>query len=459
MKKSYILKVLICFLVLSNESLYSVDKWHIEEGWAYRNGEKFFPIGIWGIPDYDFKLFKVDEDMENIRLFKEIGDIFNLVYVQYGREQEYMKNSLLFTGYGHFMWKMKEGYCGPSSYNPDKNGDKKINLNEMQFIKDNLIKHYSGYIYKEVVIDINKRFYNYNHIWFLADEPNTGFADWVWYPEIVKTYNDAVKKTTDSTLTFIDLFGSIKGDRYAYEQNYRKMYGKKLEILPEGTKQELLQGDPLQLSSYNYSADGTPVYRYNLNRNRWEFNDVEKYKDKFYYNIFSTATIYGMCADVLGVNCYQDYFNFPSSAGLTIDAIKDACGNEKPVWLFFDGAAHAKPQFTSEKEYLKNVRCQIFTSIVHGASGVLFWSKKDVAETYWNLMKELALELKYNAEIIKGIEIEEGKENNIIFSIRKISTGESYIIAVNTSKRSSNQLHFSDLKLMLNPLEVIIKKY
>jgi hypothetical protein len=448
-----------CLLIVIANRTFPSDKWHIEDGWAFKNGEKFFAIGVWGFPQYEFKLLKRDTEVSNIRVYKELEQIFNLIYIQYGREQDYMQDGLLFTGFGHFIWKMKKGFSGLEFFLPDKNQNKKIELQEMQFIKDNLQKYYSRYIYENIVLDISNRFKSHNFIWFLMDEPNTGFGDWVWYPEIVKSYDDAVKKASDSTLTYVDLFGTIRGDRYSYEHNYRKMYGKRMEELSVGKNQKLLQGDTLILNSYIYSADGMPVYRFNTLRNQWEYTDLQQFTDKFYYNIFFTASIYGLCADILGVNCYYDYYHYPYAAGLTVDAIKDACGSEKPVWLFFDGAAHAKPRNISNKEYIENVRCQIYSSIIQGASGVLIWSKKEVSTQYWNLILRLCKELQQNSEIIKGIEIERGQIQNIIYSIRETKDGKRYFIAANTDTENSAEFKLANKDLLMNPLQVIIERY
>lgn len=458
--QKYKLKYLLIFLIIniistslirSNES-----KWHVQEGWAYRNSEKFFAIGIWGIPKYNFILNTVDTSNENKSIFQETAEIFNLIYTQLAREQEYMSNSLLFTGASAFRWKMLKGYSGNHAYKLDLNDNGELDYKEMQFFKNNLNNYYKTYIKTAVVSEIKERLKSYDYIWFLMDEPDTGGRGWVWYPSILQAYHNAVKELADSALTFVDLFGTIRGDRLLYELKYIEKFNLLPDDLPSGTDSTLMQGDPNWLDSYLYSSNGTPVYVFDKHTNSWKPQAINKFKDQYYSNVYKIATMYNTVADIIGVNCYTDFLFYPDAAGIVVDAIKAACGKDKPVWLFFDGAAHQKRESMSFDDYAQVIKCQIYTSIVHGASGVLFWSKTDTDPKYWKLVKQLAIELDINSSIFKGIEIESRRVNSIHYSIRVTQSNKKYAIIVNTDFNHSFPFILKNKSIILKPLEVKI---
>lgn len=450
------LLIQIILLVFIN-SLISASRWHIENGWVYRDNKKFFAIGIWGIPKYEPVLLATDKDSLNINLFKNASSYFNLIFVQFAREQYYMKQQLLACGFGHFMWKFKNGYDGLPQYRPDKDENGIIDLKEMKFIKNNLYPYYYNYLSKSVIDEIEQRFKEFDLIWLLSDEPNTGFNDWFWYPSIIQLYNQIVKEKMDSSLTYLDLFGNLRGDKYSYEMNFIKKFNESLDSLKTGTNRDLLEGDPSRMQSYIYSANGIPVYKLNKDSSTWIYNDLNLFDNTIYYNIYQAADIYGMTCDVLGLNAYFDFYRNPALAGLAVDAMKDACGNYKPIWLFFDGAGYIKPKSMSDEEYLTNIKCQIYCSIVHGATGVLFWSKKETSQNYWTGIKRIASELNENLKILESIEISRGVKENIHYSIRKNDNEQKiYIIAVNTDKFKTNEATIFNININLKPFEEII---
>lgn len=446
---------LLMFMIFPSSNY--CESWYIENGKVFKNGVQFFPIGLWGIPQYQFKVNKVDNDAYNIDQFKEANLIFNLFYVPTAREQAYMRDAVLLTGWGHLNWRLKAGYIGEDKFKPDRDGNNKLDIKEMRFIKNSMHLFFRNYFKNHIVGDIRQRFKDYNFIWLLADEANSGFQDWYWYPQIIRGYHQAVKSVRDSSITFVDLFGTIRGDRLSYELNYLKKFGQIPTILPQGKGQDLLEGDLNNLNTYNYSADGTPVYVYNEVKSVWEYNETTQFGSKFYHNIYQAASAYDDCADVLGVNCYYDFYHFPEAAGITVDAIKDACGKEKPVWIFFDGAGHAKPKNMSSSEYLKVVKCQVYTAIVHGASGILFWSKETTSEEYWNSLKQLSSELKKNSEIFKSNRIKFEIYNKIHYAVFELDNNNKYLLAVNTSKLEPLNFNLiENVNTIIKPLEVKI---
>jgi hypothetical protein len=173
--------------------------------------------------------------------------------------------------------------------------------------------------------------------------------------------------------------------------------------------------------------------------------------------VYQAAMAYSNCSDILSVNSYYEFYKYPYIAGLVVDAIKEACGKEKPVWLFFDGGAHRKPHHISQEEYINSMRCQVYCSIVHGASGVLFWSQSSTHEDYWQLVYDLASELGKNSFIYKSQVIESGQYLDIHFRFWKNDDGNEYFIGVNTNQEKSiNFDHKKTKKIKLRPLEVKI---
>lgn len=460
MKNLQILIFLFIFILIYFNESYSRSHWHIDNGWVYRNGEKFFAIGIWGIPKYQFIFSRIDSDSVNISNFKDANKAFNLIYVHYGREKRYMENSLLFTGWGVLRWRFTKGFNGLDSFMPDKDSDGILNFYEMKFIKNHLVSYYNSYIKKSVVENIISHFKNFEYIWYLADEPNSGGDGWCWYPSIIRSFNESVKSVTDSSLTFVDLGGSISGDRYTYEQNYIRKFGHALDSLAIGTNTDSLQGDPSYIRSYDYAFDGTSVFKYDSLKNRWTRRPIALFRNKYYANIYQTATGYCSTADVMGLNCYADFFHYPEAANIAVTAIKNACGEEKPVWIYFDGAGYKKPRSMSNKEYIKLVKCQIYISILSGATGVLFWSTKDTENSYWILLKKLANELNINSLIFKSEILRRGHQGPVFYSIYVSKAGQKTIIAANSHKNEEFQFGIaSEINITLKPLEVKILNF
>ncbi len=445
------------FNLINNNEHY---KWSVKNGWVYRNGKKFFALGIWGIPGYETKPFQIDTDSANIAKYKKITRIFNLVYCQFGREQTYMARSVLMTGWDFFHWRMVKRFVGDSLYIPDRDKNGHIDYTEMRFIKDNIESYYKDYMRNQIVKPVLKRFAPFDFIWFLIDEPNTGFQNWAWHPAIIFKYAQEVRRRSPGRIILLDLFGSLKGDRLNYELIYAKKFSTLPDRLPVGIHSEQMEGDPKKLFTYNYAADGTSVYYFDTIRNKWRPRPWHLFQNKFYYNVFQAALLYNSGADVFSVNSYQDFYRYPEAAAIVVDAIKDACGKDKPVWLFFDGAAVAKPENVSENAYVKNIRCQMYLSLIHGATGILIWSKKDVSQTYFQLLVNVLREIKNNQFIFEGTTEKSGTLfKKVHFCIKITRNNQRFLILANSDKSSSyhlGEMNGQPVNANLKPLDVIV---
>ena len=435
-------------------------EWSVKQGWVYKDGEKFLALGLWGIPGYEAKLSRVDTDSANIARFKQIAELFNLIYCQFGREQSYMAESVLMTGWDFFQWRMVKRFVGDSLYSPDKDGSGHIDYREMRFVKDNIETYYKDYIGNQIVEPVLQRFAPFNFIWFLMDEPNTGFQNWAWHPAIVFKYAQEVRRRSPGKVILLDLFGSLKGDRFNYELIHAKTFSRLPERLPSGIHPEQLEGDPEKLYTYNYAADGTSLYYFDATGNTWRPRPWPLFREKYYYNVFQTALLYHSSADVFSVNSYPDFFRYPEAAAIVVNAIKDACGQDKPVWLFFDGAAVAKPKHVSVTDYVKNVRCQIYLSMIHGATGVLIWSKKEASWTYFQLLMDVLREIKRYRFVFEGNTESSGiLQEKVHFCIKTTDSEQRFLILANSDK--STTYHIRDVNghpvnKRLEPLDVVV---
>jgi len=72
-----------------------------------------------------------------------------------------------------------------------------------------------------------------------------------------------------------------------------------------------------------------------------------------------------------------------------------------PLWIYFDGNGYARPASVTPEAYLKSVECQIYTAIVHGATGILFWNDwAKTPEVYEQLLPILA-KLNQRLDVVK----------------------------------------------------------
>lgn len=176
----------------------------------------------------------------------------------------------------------------------------------------------------------------------------------------------------------------------------------------------------------------------------------------WYENTKIIAGDYSGNGDVFGINAFRDFYAYPVLAGLTVDALRAGLGEKVPLWLYFDGNGYAKPGNVAPEQYLVNVKCQIYTAIIHGATGILFWNDWSKTPEVFDELLPVMEELNDNLEIIKLNTVErviEGDKHIII----KGNSKERYIIASNTSKTDSITIEpQKGITLKLAPLETLI---
>jgi hypothetical protein len=284
-------------------------------------------------------------------------------------------------------------------------------------------------------------------IHFIADEPDRGRAGWFWPPELLHAYNDIVRETAPGQLTYIDFGGSLKGNRLYYEQRFGPG-------LRTGTEPVWGACSPENMSTYDYTHDGEPVYEYRrgrFGRGSWVERPDSLFARCFFQNVSRTAEAYRNASDICGVNAYGEFRDYPELAGEIVDAIRAGCGPSKPVWPFFDASAVAQSRNMDDESYVALVRCQIYTAIIHGATGVLFYAADlpaDAARNFWPLIRDLADTLADQRGIFESAEVARGWDtryhepgyDHLHWTVRADSRGNRWLIAANTSRTATRTL-------------------
>ncbi|MFV0605688.1 MAG: hypothetical protein ACK5NK_07600, partial [Niabella sp.] len=118
----------------------------------------------------------------------------------------------------------------------------------------------------------------------------------------------------------------------------------------------------------------------------------------------------------------------------------------------------AKPGNVSAVDYVNNVKCQIYTSIIHGATGILFWNEWKKSPEVFDTLQTVLKELRKNLDIIYLNTVESKQIGDIHLMIKKGANSVNYIIATNTNIHKLAQLNYGKIKIELSPLEVYIKQ-
>lgn len=453
----YTLKV---FLI--SDYLFAQDAtWRIQDGWVLkkenqqREYEKFFAIGLWGIPGYSFKKLSVKEEKLayplNYSMYKNKIKYFNLFYLQSGYGKEYMNDVVKMGGSAEFSWFLeKEYYNNSDKVNASYLMMRKIekNTNTLQFKK--LIK-------KSIDLTINEaKRTSSDFIWAPFDEIASGFQYWCWPKKATDFVYSEIKRITPKKLVYVDLLGSDggEGNSFLFEQYYKKKFGQLPQDLPFYAiyKSNKTDNSPL---NFHFNHKGHSNFEYKNGVRSKKQLDLQTYINDWYENVKLTANGYKNSGDIFGVNSYSVFYENPELVGYTVDAIKAGIRQDTPVWMFFDSNGYGKPANVSVADYLKNLKCQIYTSIVHGATGALFWSDLTTNDLIFNDLIPIIEDLRKNENIFLYRTVEKKLIGDIQYMIKENSEKERYLIAVNTNKM--DVIYFTNSfsnKTIYQPLEV-----
>lgn len=443
MYKKLLLVLLITNLFLANSVFSDGCKWKVKDRWVLKQTgkdtsyNKFFAIGIWGVPAYDIN----KANSENTRYFQRVTKNFNLIYSRAQDVNDLMADKVKMIGTSEFPWtfgrylnKKTEGIDYYLQKNNIYSGMQKIRSDIQSSELNGLLKMQTQSILNYSHID--------SHIWAPIDEPASGYG-WCWYPNVLVELYKTIKSQDPNSLVYIDLVGNGRANHFLTEQIYLSGVNN-LNLNEERERKKYEE----------------KVVRYVTEEVRKVSGSRTLVNEKIWFdNIKRTVAGYKDCGDIFGINSYRDFFDNPLLTGVTVDAMFSSLGNDKAVWLFFDSNGYAKFPNTSIEYYLKNVKLQIYISIIHGATGVLFWNdttinNNDNFRVALPLIKELR---RYNNIIM--LETNKKECSGEIIYIEKIDVyGKKHIIAANTSKTKKCFIsHPLIRRKFLLPMEVFIK--
>lgn len=434
-----------------------------EQGWLLAKNdqnemERFFAIGTWHVPGYLFTKEAHDDTLsyqENEKIFKERTEPFNMVFVTPGLDKDYMSEII------HIMnpfSSILHAYLDSIEALP--NGDDK-DYYRSQFLKKEIDNpDFIEFLDSKMVKLLNKRT-NDKYIFSHIDEIALGgVSKWAVPPSTGTLINERLKKADPDALVFVDLVGHAKGSTYLFEKIYLETH----DAMPYDPPYDMLSSDAreckLPLLGFNHAFDGSPVYDFkdgDYSYVNYDFNELSRIWKE---NTRIIANAYKDNGDVFGINAFRDFYAHPILAGITVDALKEGLGKETPIWLYFDGNGYAKPGNVTVSDYLKSVKCQIYTSIVHGATGILFWNDWRKTPEVFEELIPIMHELNDNLEIIKYDTVEKKINGDLHVAIKESTNGRKFYIATNSNKSENIAFTLSDgHKMELEPLGVYISSY
>ena len=434
----------------------SQAQWSVQDGWALKNGERFFAVGAWGIPKYTFSTRPDANDSLKV-IFEEQTNPFNMVYVQYGREKAYMASKTIFTGHAHLRWRFGKGYTGDREIFLKDKDKGFVSYAQMRDILGNL-DAYRPYI-RKIATEIDGRFTKkgFDTVWLLADEPDNGSYSWMMYPEILEVFREESAAVSENRpLTIVDLFGNIRGNKYLFEQNLKKTTPDgnmpvKLPLATSFSEQNRsfpgFQGSEADLHSFHTAYDGEPSYE--LKDGKWKRRSLSYFRSKYYQNVLETGKAYKNTSDVLAINAYSDFLAYPEMAGEAVDALREGAGDDKIIWMFYDGQANTRfggghnRKDEDYRAYIKQIKVQAYTSIAHGATGVLFWATggEVTNNAYWKYVREFAGELQQQSGIFKGtLDTKSVINMHLHVALFTDTKGVRWLLAVNTDRKNRQSL-------------------
>lgn len=434
------------------------------ENWIYRKNkdtgknEKFFGIGTWHVMGFD----PAKEDEVNTQIFLQKTTHFNMVNIDPRYIKPFMSGKILMiNNFSPALHSYLDGIAGlPKGKDKDYHRTQfmKVNANNPQLISamDN------------VVLLAKNTYRNFDRMYHSIDElAMGGVARW-YVPAAVgeKMYESVKKHEGNDAVFFVDLLGHGRGSTYFFEQNYLKDHSS----MPSNPPYELLSANAqkqtdIPLLGFYRAHDNSYVYNFSKDGGYGYLNlDIAKLKTLWFENVKQIAAAYKGNGNVFGINAFRDFHAYPILAAVTVDALKAGLG-DKPIWLYFDGNGGARPKTMSAKDYANRLKCQIYTSIVHGATGFFFWN--DWSQKYedgtpmfevFDAMLPIVKELNENQHIFYMPTFERKIADDLHVMIKiDPDTKKKYIIAVNSSTASTLSLGIQGLaKKTLSPMEVYV---
>lgn len=446
-------------ILTAQQSSWKTDK----DGWVLRKKpdsktyERFFPICLWNIPGYTrTKSTNPDSIKLNNELFFKKTKYYNMKFAGSDQPKGVETGLIPFISQPNFPAVFRNYLDKIPSINADPVASPYL---RSQYIRKDINNPKLREALDSMINQLCEKNSNNDYGWAPIDEIiQAGAAGkWNWPANLGDIIYDRIKAKQKDALVFQDLMGIGRGNSYLFEQLYLQTHSS----LPDYPPMELLSKEAREcvknpLLGFRMAYDGSPVYEFKNGDYRYKEYDFETLKRLWFENVKRCSAGFKNSGNVLGINAFRDFFAYPILSGITVDAMKAGAGKEMPIWLYFDGNGYAKEPDYPAADYLKSMKCQMYTSIVHGATGVLFWNDKSKPTDVFDGLSPILKEMNDNVKIfiLKTLET---KVNNDLHYMIKGDKKHKYIIATNTSKTETLPINISGVsKKSLKPLEVYI---
>jgi hypothetical protein len=435
-------------------------KWKYDDGWVLHKGlpddtfEKFFAIGSWHVPGYVFTdSVESDEQQyqKNASLFRERTAPINMVFMTSGIQKDYMSGEIhILNPFSPVFHKYLDQVFGL----PDGKDKDYYRSQYLKKIADSPeFEEYLDAEIKKLMENLPNDKYIYSHIDEIAFG---GVSKWAVPPSVGTKITERLKLQDKNALVFVDLLGHAKGSTYLFEKKYLQTH----DTLPPDPPYDLATPGTLNcdfpLLGFYQAYNSLPVYQFKDGKYSYAVYDFNTLKSVWYENIRLIAEGYKGCGDVFGINAFLDFRTHPVLSGVTVNTLA-GLGEGVPIWLYFDENGYAKPADVMPEAYIRSVKCQIYTSIIHESTGILFWNDWKKTPEVFDALLPILQELNDNLHVIKWKTIDTKTEGDLHVAIKQDQKGRKYIIATNTHKTNNVSLDTPDIrKNTLFPLEVYI---
>jgi hypothetical protein len=458
---------IVVMAALCSLSLWSVNvvadvsAWRTDgHGWVLRkmpgekNFQKFFAVGLWNIPGYTREAMEKDTELyrRSAQPYLARSENYNMVYLPPGTGDVAGKRVEVVGSVGFYEALRACQTSISSSEAKDRDYQERHYL-EQEAESPKFIGMLDRTI--DGIISLSA---GSDHIWAPIDEIVGGGAGngWCWSARVGRAIRKRILRREPHGLVFTDLVGISRGNSYLFEHRYLQTHHSMpatppYEALGVGAKR--LPERPLL--GFVQAYDGSPVY-VNGTADYVDY-DLPTLRRFFYENLKICAHDYQSCGDVFGINSFIDCNNYPVLAGVAVDGIKAGVGAGTPVWIFFDGNGYAQPAGQDVNTFVKNLKCQMYTSIIHGATGVMFWNDRSLSPDVFNALEPVVREISQQIPLFRGKTIRTHFEGDVHYMVKRVDGKGRVLIAANTSPSEVASLDFNSLHISLQPFEVLVK--
>lgn len=427
------------------------DGWILTKGIDNKTYKKFFAVGFWHIPGYKLSITP-DSSIENENVFIQKTKYANIIMIDPRYMKGYMKGKVqMVTNFSAAVHNSFLNNIPGLSKGADKD-----------YYRSQYLKRAVNDISFENVIDssinvLTSTFSGYDIAYAPIDEIALGgVSAWCIPSSVGDKIYERIKKKQPGAIVFADISGHGRGSTYFFERRYLQSHSSlpphpPYELLPEEFRTYMQK----PLLGFSLAHDGSGVYDITNGSYSYKNYDRDALRKLWYENVKQLSDSYKNNGNVFSINAFRDFYSDPYLAATTVEALKQGTGG-KAIWLYFDGNGYAKPENVTPYDYMKNVRCQIYTAIIHGATGVFFWNDWKKTPEVFDALQPVLKELNENLGTIY-LKTKSGKtDGNLHMIIKESENGDTSVIASNTSLKESISFRIGDITRKLPPLGIYI---